>query len=132
MEGNDRSKSFFRELCSTKLKVEQLEIMERDIVVTMCKLEKILPPGFFDHMEHLLVHLSYEARVGGPEQYRWMYPFERYLYHLKKKVKNKARVESSICEAYIMEEISNFCTHYFESHVETNSRRVGRNDDGGS
>ncbi|GKC29203.1 hypothetical protein Tco_1036497 [Tanacetum coccineum] len=93
---------------------------------------EILPPGFFDHMEHLLVHLSYEARVGGPEQYRWMYPFERYLYHLKKKVKNKARVESSICEAYIMEEISNFCTHYFESHVETNSRRVGRNDDGGN
>ncbi|GJT69609.1 transposon-like protein [Tanacetum coccineum] len=63
--------------------------MERDIVVTMCKLEKILPPGFFDHMEHLLVHLSYKAKVGGPVQYRWMYPFERYLYHLKKKVKNK-------------------------------------------
>nr|GEV86446.1 hypothetical protein [Tanacetum cinerariifolium] len=104
--------------------------MERNIMVTMCKLEKILPPGFFNHMEHLLVHLSYEARVDGPEQYRWMYPFERYLYHLKKKVKNKARVESS--EAYIMEEISNFYTHYFESHVETISRRVGRNDDGGN
>lgn len=87
---------FFRDLCSTTLKVEQLAKMERDIVVTMCKLEKILPPGFFDHMEHLLVHLSYEARVAGPVQYRWMYPFERYLYHLKKKVKNKARVESSI------------------------------------
>nr|GEV51686.1 hypothetical protein [Tanacetum cinerariifolium] len=87
---------------------------------------------FFDHMEHLLVHLSYEARVGGPEQYRWMYPFERYLYHLKKKVKNKAWVVSSICEAYIMEEISNLCIHYFESRVETNSRRVGRNDDGGN
>ncbi|GJS20891.1 transposon-like protein [Tanacetum coccineum] len=85
--------------------------------------EKILPPGFFDHMEHLLVHLSYKEKVGGPVQY---------LYHLKKKVKNKARVESSICEAYIMEEISNFCTHYFKSHVQTNSRKVGQNDDGGS
>ena len=69
MEGNDRSESFFRDLFSTTLKVEQLEKMERDIVVRMCKLEKILPPGFFDHMEHLLVHLSYEARVGGPVQY---------------------------------------------------------------
>nr|GEU91327.1 transposon-like protein [Tanacetum cinerariifolium] len=123
---------FFRDLCSTTLKVKQLKKMERNIMVTMCKLEKILPPGFFDHMEHLLVHLSYKARVGGPEQYRWMYPFERYLYHLNKKVKNKSRVECSICEAYIMEEISNFCTHYFESYVETNSRRVGRNDDGGN
>jgi hypothetical protein len=122
---------FFRDLCSTTLQVEHLNKMEKNIVVTLCKLEKILPPGFFDHMEHLLVHLSYEARVGGPVQYRWMYPFERYLYHLKKKVKNKARVESSIVEAYIMEEISNFCSHYFEPHVQTNSKRVGRNDDGG-
>ena len=68
---------FFRELCSTTLKVEQLEKMEKNIVVTLCKLEKILPPGFFDHMEHLVVHLSYEAKFGGPVQYRWMYPFER-------------------------------------------------------
>nr|GEY07555.1 hypothetical protein [Tanacetum cinerariifolium] len=90
---------------------------------------EILSPGFFDHIEHLVVHLSYEARVGGPVQYRWMYPFERYLYHLKKKVKNKARVESSICEAYVMEKISNFCSHYFEPHVLTNSKRVRRNDD---
>ncbi|GJR19180.1 transposon-like protein [Tanacetum coccineum] len=123
---------YFRELCLSKLKVEQLEKMERDIVVTMCKLEKILPPGFFDHMEHLLVHLSYKAKVGGPVQYRWMYPFERYSYHLKKKVKNKARVKSSISDAYIMEEILNFYTHYFKSHVQTNLRKVGRNDDKGS
>nr|GEU49243.1 DNA-directed RNA polymerase subunit beta' [Tanacetum cinerariifolium] len=73
-----------------------------------------------------------EAGVGGPVQYRWMYPFERYLYHLKKKVKNKSRVESSIYEAYIMEEILNFCSHYFEPHVLTNSTRVRRNDDGGN
>ena len=49
----------------------------KNIVVTLCKLEKILPRGFFDHMEHLVVHLSYEVKVGGPVQYRWMYPFER-------------------------------------------------------
>ena len=61
-----------------------------------------------------------------------MFDHCRYLYHLKKKVKNKARVESSIYEAYIMEEISNFCSHYFESHVQTNRTRVARNDDGGN
>nr|GEY44851.1 hypothetical protein [Tanacetum cinerariifolium] len=33
--------------------------------------------GILDHMEHLVVHLSYEARFGGPVQYRCMYPFER-------------------------------------------------------
>ncbi|KAL0449149.1 UNVERIFIED_CONTAM: hypothetical protein Slati_1471300 [Sesamum latifolium] len=39
--------------------------------------EHIFPPTFFDSMEHLIVHLPYEARVGGPVQYRWMYSFER-------------------------------------------------------
>ena len=30
------------------------------------KLEKIFPPGFFLSMQHLIVHLPYEARMGGP------------------------------------------------------------------
>jgi hypothetical protein len=37
----------------------------------------IFPPSFFDSMEHLPVHLPFEVKVGGPVQYRWMYPFER-------------------------------------------------------
>jgi hypothetical protein len=27
-------------------------------------------------MEHLPIHVPFEAKVGGPVQYRWMYPFE--------------------------------------------------------
>jgi len=27
-------------------------------------------------MEHLPIHLPFEAKAGGPVQYRWMYPFE--------------------------------------------------------
>ena len=69
---------FFRELTSTRLNIEKLKVMENNIPVLLCKLEQIFPPGFFDSMEHLPIHLPYEARVGGPVQYRWMYPFERY------------------------------------------------------
>ncbi|KAM3378375.1 hypothetical protein P3S68_010788 [Capsicum galapagoense] len=47
-------------------------------------------------MEHLSVHLPYEARVAGPVQYRWMYPFERYLETLKKMIGNKASVEGRL------------------------------------
>ncbi|WOH00079.1 hypothetical protein DCAR_0519435 [Daucus carota subsp. sativus] len=79
-------------------------------------------------MEHLLVHLPYEARIAGPVQYRWMYPFERYLRHLKNNVKNKARVEGSICNAFLVEEASTFCSHYFQQHVQTKHRKVPRND----
>ncbi|XP_065867489.1 uncharacterized protein [Euphorbia lathyris] len=82
----------------------------------------IFPPGFFNSMEHLPIHLPYEAKVAGPVQFRWMYPFERYLGHLKKSVKNKAQVEES----------SNFCSYYFEPQVYTRHRKVPRNDDGGN
>lgn len=67
---------FFKDLCSNVLRVERMNKLEENIVVTLCKLEKIFPPGFFDCMEHLPIHLPYEAMVGGPVQYRWMYPFE--------------------------------------------------------
>ena len=68
---------FFKDLCSATLREDDLIRMEQNIPVILCKLERILPPGFFDSMEHLLVHLAHEARLGGPVQYRWMYPFER-------------------------------------------------------
>jgi len=69
---------FFRDLCSATLKVDHLEQMEKNIPITLCKLEQIFPPGFFDTMEHLPIHLASEAKMGGPVHYRWMYPFERY------------------------------------------------------
>jgi hypothetical protein len=31
----------------------------------LCKLEKIFPPSFFNPMQHLILHLSYEAQMGG-------------------------------------------------------------------
>lgn len=46
-------------------------------------------------------------------------------------MKNKAKVEGSICNAYLVEEASSFCAHYFEPHVNTRHRKVPRNDDGG-
>jgi len=68
---------FFRDLCSSKLNVDHIERLETNIVETLCKLEMIFPPSFSDSMEHLPIHLSFEAKVGGLVQYRWMYPFER-------------------------------------------------------
>jgi hypothetical protein len=53
------------------------------------------------------------------------------LFNLKKKVKNKAYVEASICEAYIVEEISTFISYYFEPHLKTRINRVPQHDDGG-
>lgn len=68
---------FFKEICSTTLRTEHLKVMEQNIPIILCKIERVFPPGWFNSMEHLPVHLVYEAKVGGPIQYRWMYPFER-------------------------------------------------------
>lgn len=46
-------------------------------------------------------------------------------------VKNRNYVEGSICEAYLCQETSHFCSYYFESHVQSLRNKVGRNDDGG-
>jgi hypothetical protein len=68
---------FFRDICSSKLNVDRIERLQMNIVETLYKIEIILPPSFFDSMEHLPIHLLFEAKAGGPVQYRWMYPFEQ-------------------------------------------------------
>jgi hypothetical protein len=61
---------FYRDLCSPKLSVPHLKKLKSEIPVLICKLEKIFPPGFFDVIEHLVLHFPCEARVCGPTQYR--------------------------------------------------------------
>ena len=53
---------------------------------------------------------------------------------MKRKIGNKARVEGSICNAYLNEKISNFCSLYFEQHVDTkaNDLTVGITQEGES
>ncbi|GLU03813.1 hypothetical protein SLE2022_209900 [Rubroshorea leprosula] len=82
-------------------------------------------------MEHFTIHLAYEARVGGPVQYWLMYPFERRMHCLNLTVKNKACPEASICESYIMSEITNFISHHFDEGVDSRSDRPPRNIVGG-
>ncbi|XP_012830522.1 PREDICTED: uncharacterized protein LOC105951618 isoform X2 [Erythranthe guttata] len=121
--------SFFRQLCSRKLNLNVLDNLEKRIPVILCKLEMIFPPAFFDVMVHLAIHLAQEAKIGGPVQYRWMYPIERYLSSLKGMVRNRARPEGSIAEAYIVKECLNFCSLYLRG-VETKYNRDERNCDG--
>ncbi|KAF7114861.1 hypothetical protein RHSIM_RhsimUnG0074200 [Rhododendron simsii] len=122
--------NFYQQLCSRTVKLSDLDKLQENIVLVLCKLEKILPPAFFDVMVHLSIHLPREVRLGGPVQYRWMYPIERLLGVLKRFVTNKARPEGSIVEAYISKECTTFCSMYLDG-IETEFNRVERNDDGG-
>lgn len=56
--------------------------------------------------------------------------FCRNLHKLKQYVRNKARPEGSIAEAYLADECSTFCSRYL-TKVETKFNRLERNYDGG-
>ncbi|CAH9051208.1 unnamed protein product [Cuscuta europaea] len=146
----------FQSICSSVLDATSFRRLEESVPMLMCHLEKIMPPSFFNGMEHLVIHLPYETLNGGSVFYRWMYRFERlvtisfifeYLFHnninlfttfilhcrflgeLKKKVTNKAHVETSICQVYLQQEISTFSSFCFEREVITRRKRSARNDD---
>ena len=69
---------FYMELCSTTLKFNRLHKIKEKIPILLHKPKKIFSSGFFNVIEHLPIYLALEARLRGPMQYKWMYPFERY------------------------------------------------------
>ncbi|WVZ13620.1 hypothetical protein V8G54_011186 [Vigna mungo] len=100
--------SFFKALCSKSLNLEDLEMLQNRIVVTLCHLEMLFPPSFFTIMVHLTVHLVEEAKLGGPTF-----------------VRNKAQPEGSIAEGYLAEESLTFCSRYIED-IETRFNKQRR------
>ncbi|XP_062020273.1 uncharacterized protein LOC133736695 isoform X2 [Rosa rugosa] len=120
--------SYFRHLYANNQTSEEFSQLKPRIVLTLCQMEKIFPPSFFDVMVHLTVHLAEEAALAGPVHYRSMWPFERYLGDLKDHVRNKSRPEGSIAEGYIAQECLSFCSMYLED-VDTRLTRPGRNAD---
>jgi hypothetical protein len=80
-------------------------------------------------MQHLLIHLPYEAKVGGPVQYRWMYHIERALRYLKPMVSNRARVEGCIIKAFILKEVAYFSSVYYKEEHNINAPTMRYNVD---
>ncbi|XP_013607705.1 PREDICTED: uncharacterized protein LOC106314372 [Brassica oleracea var. oleracea] len=108
--------AFFHHLCQRVIDVEKITVLETEIVETLCMFERFFPPSFFDIMMHLVVHLAREARLCGPVHFRWMYPFERYMKVLKDFVRNLARPEGCIAEAYLAEECVRFCSQFLKKN----------------
>jgi hypothetical protein len=108
---------FYRQLCAKEITVQMMEMLEKQVPVLICKMEKIFPPGFMNITQHYLVHLPYEAKVGGHVQYQWMYHIERALKKLRAMVSNKAREEGCIAKAFALKEIAYFSSTFFaEEH----------------
>jgi hypothetical protein len=121
---------FFRVLCAKELSPTVIEEMEEFAPELLCNLEMIFPPGFFVPMAHMILHLPTEARLGGPVQNRWMYPTERLQKTMRLKGRNKCKIEASIAEAFIIEEVANIITTYYPPDVPTMHNPVSRYNTG--
>lgn len=75
-----------------------------------------------------LVHLANEAKLGGPVQYRWMYPIERFMGKFKAYIRNKNHPVGSIAESHLACESITFCSRYLKN-IPTKFNRPSRNDD---
>ncbi|KAK9270912.1 hypothetical protein L1049_026499 [Liquidambar formosana] len=120
--------AFFNEICQRVIDRNRLESLEDEVAETLCMFERFFPPSFFDIMVHLSIHLGQEARFYGPVQYRWMYPFERFMKVLKGYVRNRARPEGCIAECYLAEECMPFCSGYMKQATEIGTHH-NRNED---
>ncbi|CAH9090446.1 unnamed protein product, partial [Cuscuta europaea] len=119
---------FFQKLCAKTLYVSELEDMKTGIVIILCKLEQIFPMSFFTIMVHLCVHLPEQALLGGPAPPRWMFGIERRMGTYKGYVRNYARPDGSIAEAYVVDEAITFLSRYL-TDIETRFTRPERNWD---
>ena len=57
---------FFNKIWKKVIDPEELDIMQKDIILTLCELEMFFPPSFFDVTVHLIVHLVDEIKYCGP------------------------------------------------------------------
>ena len=112
----------FRRICSKAVKVSDIPALRTYVVETVCELEVWFPPGFWDIMPHLLLHLVDELEICGPVHYRWCYSIERYLGTLVRYVRDKSRPEAGMASGYAIDEALGFCTEYFSLFQHTRRR----------
>jgi hypothetical protein len=86
----------FTRLCTKSVDPSTMPELMEETAVTLCMLEKVFPPSFFDVMSHLPIHLVQQLDICGPVHTRWMYPMERYLKKMKGYVRQRAQPEGSM------------------------------------
>jgi hypothetical protein len=61
-----RLSHIFRRICAKVLDPVDMGTLREDATITMCMVEMIMPPSFFDTMVHLILHLVDELDMCGP------------------------------------------------------------------
>jgi hypothetical protein len=48
---------FYMQICAKQVSKSMMQKLEKEIMVLICKMKKVFPAGWFNVMQHLLVHL---------------------------------------------------------------------------
>jgi hypothetical protein len=91
-----------RWLSSKEIHKEDIKYWRREIPRLMCEMKKYLPPTFFNAQEHYLIHQVEEIEMCGPVHTRSMWMVERHLKSLKDFVRQRACLEGSMVEGYMV------------------------------
>ncbi|MCO5560912.1 hypothetical protein L7F22_014532 [Adiantum nelumboides] len=78
----------------------------------VCLLEEHFPTSILNIQVHLLVHLVDEVEIAGTVHARWMFFLERFMKTLKGFVRQRARLEGSMVEGWLVQESCVFVSEY--------------------
>ena len=92
--------------------MDDIKYWEAEAAQILCQMEQFLPPSLFNIQVHLLVHLPNEVRLCGLVSSSWMYFVECYMGELKILVRQRARLEGSMAQGYIVAETMHYVTEF--------------------
>jgi hypothetical protein len=114
-------------LCSKAISTQEVEVLKVFTNEKIYLFEIYFPPSFFDVMIHLIRHCVEQLQQCGPAHARWMYGIERYIYKLKRYVKNRSCPEGSMATGNMYNEALGYITEHFSLYPR--SSRVWEVDD---
>ena len=88
--------------------MERMRILAIEIV---CTIEKTFPISILSTQIHILVHVVDEVAIARTVHTRWMFYLEQFMKTLKAFVRQKARLEGSMAEGWLVQES---CVWIFE------------------
>jgi len=66
----------FQRICAKVITSNEIFMFKEDVATTICMLEMVMLPFFFDVMIHLVIHLVEELDLCGLIHTQWMYYIE--------------------------------------------------------
>ena len=105
---------FFNTVSKKVIGEDEVARLRSHIVETMCILEMCFPPSFFDTLEHFMIHIVDQISALGPVYLHHMFPFERFMYVMKRYVRTRSHPEGSMIEGYTTEETIECCSDYIK------------------